>query len=391
MTRLENITTCLPIAYGSVAFSLGEKADEYHTHRWTLYLRSPNPTYDLSNAISRVIFQLHPSFTQPTRELTKPPFEVTETGWGEFEASIRIVWREGVADERCTMLTHGIRLYPSNNPQLSNQTQPTDVAVVSEKYDEVVFTNPEEEFHRLLLEGNTEEYCFHDNDNGDGGGDTKTKSKSNTATTATSTDSTITTPSKLPYPLSHEPSVIQYFRTYGDEQDVQAMIAAKQFLEKELRNVKDRLMRADVELEEVKAALAMAKGGDAHTGATGMASRAGVVHVTGTVGGSGLVGGSGVIGVKGTTGIAAGGKSGRRSSGGKGGAGAGRPKKSKARSTTAAGESAPSGKKSKTAAAAAAAAAAAKEGNNLPIGRAATLVCNVYIHIAKAQKNRQET
>lgn len=72
--------------------------------RWTLYLRSPNPTYDLSNAISRVIFQLHPSFAQPTRELTKPPFEVTETGWGEFEASIRIVWREGVADERCTMV-----------------------------------------------------------------------------------------------------------------------------------------------------------------------------------------------------------------------------------------------------------------------------------------------
>ncbi len=106
--RLENTTTCLPIAYGSVAFYLGPTADEYRTHRWTLYVRSPDPNFDLGNAISKVIFQLHPSFPQPTRELTEPPFEITETGWGEFEASMRIVWRDD-ADERSTMLTHGIR------------------------------------------------------------------------------------------------------------------------------------------------------------------------------------------------------------------------------------------------------------------------------------------
>jgi len=65
-----------------------------------------------------VVFQLHPSFPQPTRELTEPPFEVTETGWGEFEASIRIVWKE-IADERSTILTHGIRLYPNKAPATS--------------------------------------------------------------------------------------------------------------------------------------------------------------------------------------------------------------------------------------------------------------------------------
>jgi len=40
-----------------------------------------------------------------TRELNEPPFEVTETGWGEFEASIRIVWKE-VADERSTIVSN---------------------------------------------------------------------------------------------------------------------------------------------------------------------------------------------------------------------------------------------------------------------------------------------
>ena len=102
--RLENTTACLPIAYGSIAFWQGKQADEFKTHSWTLYVRSPDQNFDLSKAISKVTFQLHPSFPQPTRELTEPPFEVTEMGWGEFEASIRIHWR-GEAEERSTVVS----------------------------------------------------------------------------------------------------------------------------------------------------------------------------------------------------------------------------------------------------------------------------------------------
>ncbi len=96
--RLPNTTACLPIVYGSVAFYLGKKADEYQTHEWTLYLRGPN-NEDLSCAISKVVFQLHPSFQQPVRELTAPPFEVTERGWGEFDSQIRIVWKDPTEKE----------------------------------------------------------------------------------------------------------------------------------------------------------------------------------------------------------------------------------------------------------------------------------------------------
>lgn len=92
-TRLSKTTACLPIVYGSIAFYLGKKADEFSTHEWTLFVRGPHHE-DLSPAISKVIFQLHPSFAQPVRELTEPPFEVTERGWGEFEAQIRIIWSD---------------------------------------------------------------------------------------------------------------------------------------------------------------------------------------------------------------------------------------------------------------------------------------------------------
>jgi YEATS domain-containing protein 4 len=73
VTRLEKTTACLPIVYGSVAFYLGKKAGEYQTHQWTLYLRGPNGDEDLSPVISKVVFQLHASFAQPTRELSEPP------------------------------------------------------------------------------------------------------------------------------------------------------------------------------------------------------------------------------------------------------------------------------------------------------------------------------
>lgn len=99
--RLVNTTACLPFVYGSVAFYLGNKADEYNTHKWTLFLRGPN-NEDLSACIAKVVFQLHPSFAEPVRELTQPPFEVTERGWGEFEAQIRILWKD--VNEKSTLV-----------------------------------------------------------------------------------------------------------------------------------------------------------------------------------------------------------------------------------------------------------------------------------------------
>jgi len=50
--------------------------------------------------------------------------------------------------------------------------------------------------------------------------------------------------------------VIDHFKVYGDEEEVKLMISAKKFLEGELKNVKDRMIRVDKELEEVKHSLA---------------------------------------------------------------------------------------------------------------------------------------
>lgn len=107
-SRLESTTASLPIVTGTVAFYLGKKADEFNTHQWTLYLRGPN-NEDLSAVISKVVFQLHASFAQPVRELTEGPYEVTERGWGEFEAQIRIVWKD--SSEQATVVRDRLTTY----------------------------------------------------------------------------------------------------------------------------------------------------------------------------------------------------------------------------------------------------------------------------------------
>lgn len=154
--------------------------------------------------------------------------------------------------------------------------------MVAEKYDEVVFTNPKVDFHKSLMQN---------------------KAK------------------KLPYPLSNEQSVLEHFRTYGDEEDVKTMLAAKKFLENELRNVKDRLIRVDAELDEVKHSLAVTKDMEM------MGTSAGAISGLGENTAAGVGAHSGGSNTKG------------------GGSGKGRKSKKKATATSS--ESQPAGKKAK--------------------------------------------
>ena len=137
-----------PFVYGSVAYYLGKKADQYASHKWSLYVRGPN-FEDLSCFVSKVVFTLHPSFQDPIREITEPPYQVSEYGWGEFEAGIRIFFRD--TNEQPIDLIHHIRLYPPPVDGTAVEAQSTKLPVVSENYDEIVFTDPAETFKRLLM------------------------------------------------------------------------------------------------------------------------------------------------------------------------------------------------------------------------------------------------
>ena len=49
----------------------------------------------MSAYVKKVNFKLHDSYSNANRTVTKPPYEVTETGWGEFEIVIKVYFQVG--------------------------------------------------------------------------------------------------------------------------------------------------------------------------------------------------------------------------------------------------------------------------------------------------------
>lgn len=130
--RVKGVTISVPVVYGTIAFSLGKKAEEgVKTHKWTCYVRGIN-NEDISYYIKKVIFTLHPSFPNPKRgfnffffvNLTihkvvdRFPFEIHEVGWGEFEIAIKVYFQD--ASEKPVDLFHTLKLHPPEGQVISS-------------------------------------------------------------------------------------------------------------------------------------------------------------------------------------------------------------------------------------------------------------------------------
>ncbi|KAI9108067.1 hypothetical protein K1719_020940 [Acacia pycnantha] len=103
--KLKDVEISVPIVYGNIAFCLGKKASEYQSHKWNVYVHGAT-NEDLGVVI--IVFQLHSSFNNPTRVVESPPFELSESGWGEFEIAITPHFHSDVCDKplnlSCSML-----------------------------------------------------------------------------------------------------------------------------------------------------------------------------------------------------------------------------------------------------------------------------------------------
>ncbi|CAI9104660.1 OLC1v1003383C1 [Oldenlandia corymbosa var. corymbosa] len=140
VNKLKDLEISVPIVYGNIAFWLGKKASEYQSHKWTVYVRGAS-NEDISVVVKRVVFQLHSSFNNPTRIIDSPPFELSESGWGEFEIVITLHFHNDVC-EKPVHLYHHLKLYPEDDSGPMSVKKP----VVVESYDEIVLTEPSEGF-----------------------------------------------------------------------------------------------------------------------------------------------------------------------------------------------------------------------------------------------------
>ena len=159
---------------------------------------------DLTYCIKKVVFNLHPSFTNPQRVFEEPPFEVSETGWGEFEVNIRIHFHDPA--EQPVDLVHMLKLYPPGTQQPS-----TKKPVRAEFYDECVFHEPTEAFHRRLVAGPVKQVP--------------------------------------PHPLQ------DFYTRFDEGEDMAKLAGAAKFVGAELATIKDKLLKAEVEMQQITDAM----------------------------------------------------------------------------------------------------------------------------------------
>lgn len=142
------------VVFGSEAqpFDPATKPDHVpadHTHQWRVYVKGVNDE-DISYWLKKVQFKLHETYAQNVRTVEQPPFEIIETGWGEFEIQIKLYFIPE-STEKPQTLWHSLKLHPYGH-DAEGKKERREV-VLSQNYEEVVFNEPVEQFYDLLTGG----------------------------------------------------------------------------------------------------------------------------------------------------------------------------------------------------------------------------------------------
>ncbi|VDM16498.1 unnamed protein product [Hydatigera taeniaeformis] len=138
-------TVVKPIVFGNISRYLGKKREvDGRTHLWTAFLRPLDPREDMSVYIRRVQFKLHDSYPNPIRIFHRPPYEVTETGWGEFDIVIKVTFVD--QNVKPLVITHLLKLFHCDHDIMMGQK-----SLVREIYDEMIFVDPPPTFYRTLV------------------------------------------------------------------------------------------------------------------------------------------------------------------------------------------------------------------------------------------------
>lgn len=161
------------------------------------------------------------------------------------------------------MLLHGIKLFPPGTGPITPPKETSSSSkepIIHEYYDEVVFTNPSESFHRQLMRA-----------------------------------------SVLPRIVSAEPLVQANFPMYSDEDDMKRLLEATKYLEDAVADVKRRIGLADEARDEIDMEMARLKAAASSSSASTSSSSSGAVGNNGDIvvmtagggGGDNMVGGGG--------------------------------------------------------------------------------------------------
>lgn len=118
-----------------------KKATVGKTHDWILFVRGTDGN-DISHFVEKIVYNLHESFSPPRRVRDKPPYELHESGYGEFYPTIDIYFKnkgeKGV--QRKVSLQYFLNLNHRDAPPVNTS-----------RFEKINFHHPSEEFLEKVL------------------------------------------------------------------------------------------------------------------------------------------------------------------------------------------------------------------------------------------------
>ncbi|KAI1777853.1 yeats-domain-containing protein [Hypoxylon cercidicola] len=172
--RVKGVQIYRPFIYGTTAHPYNDtdhprpaSVPSDHTHSWTVFVKGVDDV-DIFYWLRRVQFKLHESIPNHLRTIDaetiqkenegrpaaqrQKGFVVEETGWGEFEITIRLYYDVRSAEKPQT-LYHHLRLHPYGRTEQEKEAMRNGGEVVAWVYEEQLFNEPFEDFYKILTTG----------------------------------------------------------------------------------------------------------------------------------------------------------------------------------------------------------------------------------------------
>lgn len=120
-----------------------------HTKGWKVYVRPLPNGPDMTSWLKKVQFKLHHTYNDASRTIEAPgPFEVMETGYGEFAVEIRLYFAQE-SGEKAVYREHYLCLAPYGSERQKAQQEEKNF-ITAERLETVEFNEPTTEFFRTL-------------------------------------------------------------------------------------------------------------------------------------------------------------------------------------------------------------------------------------------------
>ncbi|KAK3375241.1 yeats family-domain-containing protein [Podospora didyma] len=160
--RVKGIQVFRPFVYGTTAKPFDDVTNpkppgvpNEHTHLWTVFVKGIDDV-DITYWLRRVQFKLHETIPNPIRMIDGEkgkPFQVHETGWGEFEITIKLYY-VAESGEKPQTLYHHLRLHPYGRTEEEKETMRLGGGdIISWTYEEQIFNEPYDAFYDILTSG----------------------------------------------------------------------------------------------------------------------------------------------------------------------------------------------------------------------------------------------